>query len=325
MSFDFEAFVKKYYVHPETIAFFLARAAENPKPYYDVGVEEARRTSLEVCTKYSGPDNFDGTETEVIIPSPEVPEGLPSSVYRPKACDNLEAPPIVVYFHGGGNTVGSRKSHEATCKAIASQVPCIFVNVEYRLSPEHKYPANLDDTVVAVTWVAANKTAVGGTSSSKLGVSGDSAGARLAAVACHEIKQGIDFEVLVYPSVGGGPWPSMQEFEEGPVLAKPTYEWFLAQYGVPESEYGSARASVILNKDFSYLPPTLIIVADLDPLRDGCYAYHEKLKEAGVKVELKTIKGVPHAFWNLPGAFPETCGEAYNVTVDFIRRCSGMH
>lgn len=79
------------------------------------------------------------------------------------------------------------------------------------------------------------------------------------------------------------------------------------------------RASVILKDDFSLIPPTLFIVADLDPLRDGCYAYCDKLKAAGVKTELKTIKGVPHAFWSLPGAYKETCKEAHATAVQFIR------
>lgn len=319
MSFDFEAFLKKYYVHPETIEFFKARLADNPKPYYEIGVEEARKTSIEAAAKYGGFVDLEGNETEYIIPSPYDKDGIPVTVYKPISCDKLDAPGIVVYFHGGGNTVGCRKTHESVCKIIARDTPCIVVNVEYRLAPEHKFPANVDDCKCAVEWVAANKTTIGGKPGSKLGVCGDSAGGKLAAIVCHEVTKLVDFAVLVYPSVSyKDHFPSQKEFENGPVLSKEVMAWFVEQY-IEDADKSNPRASVILNKDFSYLPPTQIIVADLDPLRDGCYAYYEKLKDAGVKVDLKTIKGVPHAFWSLAGAYKETCKEAHEAAVKFIR------
>ncbi|XP_060564558.1 ethyl acetate hydrolase-like isoform X1 [Ruditapes philippinarum] len=319
MSFNFEEFVKKYYVHPETIEFFKARLADNVQPYYEVGVEEARKQSVAAAIKYGGTVNLDGKETEFIIPSPHCKDGIPVTVYKPSSCDTLPAPGILVYYHGGGNTVGCRKTHETVCKILARDSPCIVVNVEYRLAPEHKYPANIDDSTCALQWVAANKATIGGNVNSKLGVSGDSAGGKLAAIVCHEAKDLVDFAVLVYPSVSyAAVYPSHKEFKDGPVLSTPIMKWFTDQY-ITDEDKNKPRASVILNKDFSYLPPTQIIVADLDPLRDGCYAYYEKLKQAGVKVELKTIKGVPHAFWSLTAAYKENCREAHAAAVKFIQ------
>ncbi|XP_053408255.1 carboxylesterase NlhH-like isoform X2 [Mercenaria mercenaria] len=319
MSFNFEEFLKKYYVHPETIDFFKARLADNVQPYYEVGVEEARKQSIAAALKYGGSINLEGTEKEFIVPSPHCKDGIPVTVYKPSSCEQLAAPGIVVYYHGGGNTVGCRQTHATVCKIIARDTPCIVVNVEYRLAPEHKFPANVDDSTCALKWVAANKTTIGGNSNSKLGVSGDSAGGKLSAIVCHEAKNKVDFAVLIYPNVSMYfKHPSVEEFRDGPIVSKEVLDWFVDQY-ITEADKSNPRASVILNKDFSYLPPTQIIVADLDPLRDGCYEYYEKLKEAGVKVELNTIKGVPHAFWSLPVAYKETCGEAHAAAVKFIK------
>ncbi|KAL4217790.1 hypothetical protein ACF0H5_022528 [Mactra antiquata] len=322
MSFDFEKFVSTYFVHQETIDFYKARSQDNVKPYYEVGVEEARKTSLATALKYSGNVELDGEEKDIVVPSPYDKDGIPVTLYCPAACDNLPAPTILVYFHGGGNTIGSRKTHVTVCKILARDSPCIVANVEYRLAPEHKFPANNDDAKCVVEWMAANKSVVGGSKESKLGVAGDSAGGRLSAVVSHEAYQLIDFAVLIYPNVSCRfEHPSVVEFGEGPSLSKLTINWFMEQY-ITEKDLDDARASVIRNKEFSYLPPTLIIVADLDTLRDGCYAYYEKLKEAGVKVEMKTVKGVPHAFWSLQGAFKETCKEAHGAAVKFIQQQS---
>lgn len=320
MAFNLEEFAKKYYVHPETIDFLKARQADGSRPYYEIGVEAARKASAFVSAKYGGSISFDGTEQEFIVPSPFDTEGIPITLYRPAACDYLTATPMLVYFHGGGNTIGSRQTYETVCKFLARESPCIVVNVEYRLAPEHKFPANHDDAKCVVEWVAINKETLGGTVNSKLGVAGDSAGGRLAAVVCHEAKGLIDFAVLIYPNVSCMfEHPSVQEFHDGPSLTWNVINWFMENY-ISEEEKSTVRASPIRNKDFSQLPPTLMIIAELDPLRDGCYDYYEKLKSANVNVVARTIKGVPHGFFSLRVAFKETCKEAHTMVVQFIQQ-----
>lgn len=318
MDFDIDEFIKKYDVHDETVAFLRAAAAAGAQPYYEIGVEAARQSFYERNELMAGKTEFEGSEQDIIIPSSDVKDGLPITVYKPKTCDSLQAPAILVYFHGGGHVVGSRKTHETVCKILARDSSCIVVNVEYRLAPEHKFPADHDDANCVVAWVAKNKTVVGGAADSKLGVCGDSAGGTLAASACHELHQLIQFAVLIYPSVDCIPYPSAKEFRDGPVISTEIIKWYTAQY-IKEEEMTSPRCSVIRQKEFHYLPPTIIIVAELDPLRDGCHAYYDVLKKAGVDVEITTVKGVPHGFWSWPALFKQTCSEAHGAATKFIK------
>ncbi|XP_052766599.1 esterase LipI-like isoform X2 [Mya arenaria] len=321
MSFNFEEFVNKYKPHKETLDFFLARAADGVQPYFEIGVDKARQASIEASEKYGGSVDLDGKEFELTVPSPYNKDGIQVTVYAPSSCKADDSPTILAYFHGGGNVIGCRKTHQTICKIIAKESPCIVVNVEYRLGPEHRFPANHDDAKTLVQWLAKNKAAVGGDAGSRLGVCGDSAGGRISAVVCHEAADIIDFAVLIYPSVGlTNPFPSIEEFKDGPVLSTPIRTWFMENYFERKSDMGTPRASPLQHADFGKLPPTLIIVAELDPLRDGCHAYEEKLRTAGIPVELQTIKGVPHAFWSLTGAFRETGKEAQSYAVDFIRK-----
>ncbi|WAR18907.1 LIPI-like protein [Mya arenaria] len=295
-------FVNKYKPHKETLDFFLARAADGVQPYFEIGVDKARQASIEASEKYGG-------------------NGIQVTVYAPSSCKADDSPTILAYFHGGGNVIGCRKTHQTICKIIAKESPCIVVNVEYRLGPEHRFPANHDDAKTLVQWLAKNKAAVGGDAGSRLGVCGDSAGGRISAVVCHEAADIIDFAVLIYPNVSCRfEHPSVSEFKDGPGVTWTTIEWFMENYFERKSDMGTPRASPLQHADFGKLPPTLIIVAELDPLRDGCHAYEEKLRTAGIPVELQTIKGVPHAFWSLTGAFRETGKEAQSYAVDFIRK-----
>ncbi|KAH3848254.1 esterase LipI-like [Dreissena polymorpha] len=321
MAQNLEDFIKKYNPHAETVQFLKARAEDGVPPYFEIGVERARLESIKASEKYGGKIDFDGADTELFVPSPHCSDGIPVSVYFPVACQGDATPTILVYFHGGGNVVGCRQTHETICKILARDAQCIVVNVEYRRGPEHRFPANNDDAKCVVQWVAENKHAVGGGSGSKLGVAGDSAGGRIAAVVSYDARDLIDFSVLVYPNTTMHfNYPSIEEFREGPGLSYKLLQWFMGNYLTGEEDRNDPRASVLLREDCSNLPPTLIIVAQLDPLRDGCYAYATKLKAAGVEVEVRTIQGVLHAFWSLTGAYLETGKEAQGYAIQFIRK-----
>ncbi|KAL4224206.1 alpha/beta hydrolase fold [Mactra antiquata] len=194
MSFDLDHYIETYEVHPETVAFLKSRSTSGARAYEEVGVEEARENALQTAKKYGGHFEFRGKENEIVVPASSLTDDIPVTVYIPDVCGQTSYPlPLLVYFHGGGNVTKCRKTHETVCRILASKTPCIVLNVEYRLAPEHKFPANHHDAKRVVEWTAENKTLVGGTKDSKLGVAGDSAGGYISAVVCHETKSLIDF------------------------------------------------------------------------------------------------------------------------------------
>eukprot|EP00105_Crassostrea_gigas_P041664 XP_019925812.1 PREDICTED: AB hydrolase superfamily protein C1039.03 isoform X3 [Crassostrea gigas] len=316
MSFD--KFKPKYKIHEETENYFKLRAEAGAKPYDQLTVEEAREGNVANAKRFAGTTEFEGTVKEFTVPTKHCSDGIPITVYRSKHCDLCVAPSVFVYFHGGGNVVGCRQTVDTICRIFSRDAPCVVVNVEYRLAPEHRWPANHEDATCVVRWVKMNKSLLGATNESTVGVGGDSAGARLAATVCHDLPE-IDYQVLVYPSVDlRRNYKSAEEFAEMPGLTKKMVDWFMDHY-IDRSDLDNARASPLLHTNFNTLPPALIIIAELDALRDEGIAYHEKLKEAGVKSQIFTVKGVTHGFFHLPGHFKECCLRAHEKVSKFIK------
>lgn len=252
---------------------------------------------------------------------------IPISIYTPADVSNKN---IVIYFHGGGWIFGSRTTHQTIVQMAAQATKSVWISVEYRLAPEHKFPVWLDDSVSVVEHIIANKTDYGGDASSKIGVAGDSAGAITAASISVSLQDKIGFQILVYGSfdrVGNGePTCSEREFDSDPFLARSgQVKWVLTNaFRDPEVEASDSRISIINNDKslFKNLPPTLFIVAEVDPARDDSYVYHSILKEAGVDSELYLVKGVLHTFFSLPGLYRQACAEAVNVIKAFLSRIS---
>jgi len=282
-------------------------------------IEEARESCC-ASSKFGAVDvDFAGRRDEYFIPSAEVKNGVPAYVYVP---EKVEAnPPIVVYYHGGGNVVGERVNVESTCKILAKGAKCIYVNVEYRLAPEHKFPAGLNDACDVAKWVLENRKKIGGGPQSKVGVSGDSAGGQLAASVAHDVP-GVSFQILIYPHVsarGDRSLPSFQEYKNGPILQHELMDWF-ENLMSDVSEWRNPRFANLLRDRFDYLPPCLFIVAQCDPLRDDSYEYAKKLTKVGVYNELHLAEGAIHAFYTLPAIFPKLCEAAYDRTIEFIKK-----
>eukprot|EP00105_Crassostrea_gigas_P041662 XP_019925810.1 PREDICTED: AB hydrolase superfamily protein C1039.03 isoform X1 [Crassostrea gigas] len=316
MSFD--KFKPKYKIHEETENYFKLRAEAGAKPYDQLTVEEAREGNVANAKRFAGTTEFEGTVKEFTVPTKHCSDGIPITVYRSKHCDLCVAPSVFVYFHGGGNVVGCRQTVDTICRIFSRDAPCVVVNVEYRLAPEHRWPANHEDATCVVRWVKMNKSLLGACNESLVGVGGNSAGGQIAAMVCHYVE-GIDYQVLVYPSVDlRRNYKSAEEFAEMPGLTKKMVDWFTEKY-IDEKDITNPKASAILQKKFSGLPPALIILAELDQNRDQGYAYHEKLKEAGVKSQIFTVKGVTHGFFHLPGHFKECCLRAHEKVSKFIK------
>lgn len=307
-------------LHPESRAFLEAVSKMNLRPYNELAtVEEARTRSERASRLGDGDFQFDGVVEDIVVPQQQVAEGIPVSVYRPS---NVVAhPPIVVYFHGGGNVVGSRKTVDCLCKILSNGAGCIVVSVEYRLAPEHKFPAGIDDSCGVTKWVTENRVKLGGSEKSKVGVAGDSAGGQNAASVAHDVP-GLSFQILVYPHVsarGDRSLKSFQEYDKGPVLPRDLIDWFENLMG-DKKDWKNPRFANLLREKFDHLPPALLVVAECDPLRDDSYEYAKKLTAAGVHNELYLAIGAVHAFFTLPGIFPELCKAAHGKCIEFIKQ-----
>lgn len=234
--------------------------------------------------------------TDRTIPGPE--SDLPIRIYRP-AEGTL---PVVVFFHGGGWVVGDLESHDHFCRTICSKAQCVVVAIDYRLAPEHKFPAAVDDAWAATKWVAANADELN-VDVSRLAVAGDSAGGNLAAVVSNIARDTghveIIKQVLVYPVTDATcDRPSMTENAEGFMLTRKGMDWFHNHYANDESDFSDARFSPHFS-DLAGVAPAVVITAEYDPLRDQGNEYAQKLAASGVDVEHTEYAGMFHGFFSM--------------------------
>jgi acetyl esterase len=218
--------------------------------------------------------------------------GRPARLYRPAGAGET---PTLVFFHGGGFVIGDLDTHDQTCRRICAGAETTVLAIDYRLAPEHPFPAGVEDAVAATRWAAEN---LPGT---RLAVGGDSAGGNLSAVAAQTLKGLVGAQVLLYPAVDTfGDYPSREQNADGYFLDLPAMVWFFEQYagGVADLDPGDARLSPMLG-DVSGVAPALVVTAELDPLRDEGNAYAEKLEAAGVPVDRVTYPGLIHGFMEM--------------------------
>jgi len=220
---------------------------------------------------------------------------LPARVYRPRT---EAAVPTVVFFHGGGFVIGDRDTHDDVARAICVGADAVVVSVEYRLAPEHPFPAAPRDAIAATRDVAARIEDFGG--SSVLAVAGDSAGGNLAAVVAQQVP-GIGAQFLIYPATDvPGEYASRIENATGYFLDAPTLSWFLAQFAPPGADPADPLMSP-LRGELGGAPPAVVVTAEFDPLRDEGDAYAAALAAAGVRVEHMSCPGMIHGFVHMGG------------------------
>jgi len=229
-------------------------------------------------------------------------------VYTPADVEGGEAGlPIIVFFHGGGFTIGSLTSHDPVARQLCAQAEAIVVSVDYRLAPEHRFPAAVEDAFAATQWVGEHGRELGG-DPTRLAVCGDSAGGNLAAVACLLARDAggpaIAFQALIYPTTDSSKeYPSFVENGESIFLSSDTMRWFYEQYTTSPADNLDWRLSPILAEDLANLPPALIITAGFDTLRDEGEAYGEALRAAGNDVTVRRYDTMTHVFIQLWGVF----------------------
>ncbi|XP_071080560.1 ethyl acetate hydrolase-like [Haliotis cracherodii] len=319
MPEGFDEFATKYKVHSESLAYLEIHQAGGIDITDDSVPLDDRRRQESSSKLINDAEEFAGTVKEFRVPSAALPDGIPIDVIKPRNCNTN--PIILVYFHGGGMVFGSKESDRPICQVLARDIPCVVVNVEYRLAPENKFPAAFEDGKNVLRWVMMNKALIGGTNDSKIGVVGCSAGGTIAATLCHEVTKGIAFQVLVYPWLNlRCEQPSCTEFENGPILTVHILKWCVDKYLKTPEEVENPRASPLLRESFTSLPPTLLLLAEFDPLRDQAYDYKRKIKEAGIDAESLMIKGSLHGFFSKPGHFKDLGLKAREKMFAFIKK-----
>ena len=228
---------------------------------------------------------------------------IPIRVYSPK----VESPsPALIYFHGGGWVLGDLESHDHVCRALANSASCVVISVDYRLAPEHKFPAAVHDSYAAVEWIAERAGELG-VDRSRIAVGGDSAGGNLAAVVSQIARDrsgpSIAYQLLIYPGTDMQmSMPSIDENADGPLLTKAAIQWFVNHYLNGEADRTDPLASPLLASNLQRLPPAFIITAECDPLRDEGEEYGRRLEEAGVDVGVQRYDGMPHGFFSFGAA-----------------------
>lgn len=230
---------------------------------------------------------------------------IPLRIYRPPTLERVL--PALVFFHGGGFVIGDLLSHDPVCRWLAREARAVVIAVDYRLAPEHRFPAAVDDCLAAYRWVSEHRDEL---RVGAVGVGGDSAGGCLAAVVCQQAQRlGLAqpaLQFLIYPTTQtNSQHPSRTTFASGLLLEKDTIAWFINHYLPDPSEHADPRASPLLAESVAGLAPTLMVTAGFDPLRDEGRAYADRLQEAGVPVEYHCATGLPHGFWSMGGAIDD--------------------
>jgi acetyl esterase len=246
---------------------------------------------------------------------------IPIRLYDPRTDD--EQTPLLVYFHGGGFVVGSLDTHDGVCRKLADETGYPVLSVDYRLAPEHPFPAGLNDCYAAVEWASSAHDELN--TDGRVVLAGDSAGANLAAgvslLARDRDGPDIAAQLLVYPVAGDATeTEAYEQNSEGYFLTTETMEWFHEQYVDDDIDEGNIYASPRLAADLSNLPPATVVTAGFDPLRDDGTAYAARLADAGNEVTHHNFEGMIHGFFNMI-ADPvdlDIAHEAYDAVIDDV-------
>ena len=227
-------------------------------------------------------------------------EGIPARLYRPQGVSASTALPALIYFHGGGWVIGDLETHDVLCRQLTAEAGISVVNVDYRLAPEHKFPAAVDDAWAATRWVAQHAAELG-IDAGRLAVGGDSAGGNLAAVVALLARDhggpALALQLLTYPVTDvAAESPSYTEFADGFLLTRDSMRWFIAHYLRGTQDALDWKASPLRAPSLAGVAPALIVTAGFDPLRDEGDAYARRLREAGVRVDVICYGGMIHGF-----------------------------
>jgi acetyl esterase len=288
-------------LHPQVSEFLQQLAAADLKPIEQCTPAEFRRMLRDLTTAAADVEHVAFVEN-CTAQGPGGP--IPLRIYRPSPTDVL---PALVYFHGGGWVGGDLDTHDALCRAIANAADCAVIAVDYRLAPEHKYPAAVEDAFAATCWTRQHAADMH-IDARCIAVGGDSAGGNLAAVVSQMARDrhqpGPCLQVLLYPIIDYDlTTPSYKKYAEGYPLSRAGMQWFWRHYLPLAADARHPYAAPSRATDLRGLPPALVVTAEYDVLCDEGEAYAERLLSAGVPTELARYNGMIHGFIARPSVF----------------------
>jgi acetyl esterase len=278
---------------PDVKAYIDELAAIGARPVNEMTVAEARKVAEERAPILFGPVEDVANVEDLTIPGPGVE--VPVRVYEP----GPGPLPILVYFHGGGWVTGSLETHDGVCRSLANRAGCIVVAVDYRMAPEHRFPAAVEDAWAAVEWAATKDPP-------SLAVGGDSAGGNLAAVMALRARDAggppLALQLLVYPVTDHDlETASYLENADGYVLTREGMRWYWDHYLPETGKRPHPHASPLRAESLKGVAPAVVLTCEYDPLRDEGEAYAERLAEAGVPVVCRRYDGLVHGVYRWQG------------------------
>jgi acetyl esterase len=308
-------------VDPQVRILLDEAAALNLPPRSTLSVAQARADAIAANVDPGVPAEPVARVENRIIPGPA--GMIPIRVY---ASGESGPFPVLVYFHGSGFVLNNLDTHDGICRSLTNSAGCLTVSVDYRLAPEHPFPAAVEDSFAATTWVAAHAAELGG-DPNRIAVGGDSAGGNLAAVVTHLARDKgaphLAFQLLIYPVADRpGTTLSYQESAEGYGLTLDDMAWFWNHYMPDKALECDPRAAPLREADLHGLPPAMVVTAEYDPLRDEAEIYAQMLADAGIQVQLVRYDGMIHGFFHYARCV-ERARQALDETGASLRRALG--
>ncbi len=287
--------------HPQVLQL-LERAAKSPLPlYHTVSPHLARRLYRDTrCVLAPRPPEV--SETRLLVAA----NSIALRAYRPLGTPADEALPALVYFHGGGWVIGDLDTHDVLCRQMANGARCAVFAVDYRLAPEHAFPAAVEDCIVATRWIATQARALN-VDPARIAVGGDSAGGNLATVVALDARDNagpaLRYQLLIYPATDQRcGFASHQRNGEGYLLTRQSIAYFRGHYLPRTHDWLDWRASPLLAPRLAGLPPAFVLTAGFDPLLDEGRAYAERLAKEDVEVAYREYADMVHGFILFGGA-----------------------
>lgn len=289
---------------PGIRAYLDGLAAEGARPIYELAIHEARRQQEERAPLLFGLVEDVATVREIVVPGPA--GAIRTRLYAPAGPLPM---PLLVYFHGGGWVVGSLDTHDGVCRSLARRTPCFVLSVDYRMAPEHRFPAAVEDAWAATIWAAAHAYEFSGDPRC-LAVGGDSAGGNLAAVVALRARDreapSLRLQLLVYPVLDYDfTTPSYERNAAGYALTREAMRWYWNHYLPEPGRRDDPEAAPLRARTLGGVAPALILTCEYDPLLDEGEAYARRLVEAGVPTIHRRYPGLIHGVIRMPRITPK--------------------